>query len=840
MLAVDLDLSESAGREYLKSLPMRRSQRKSLLTERWAVKLYEREGESSQDFKMVETDKVVYVNVNIHRSKGFSIRGDSPMYRALMWAACRGQLEGLVGSPPSNYAAELCARQLLLWMVAKEGARLHRQVSPYLLMTMDPKSGWWKTPMWQGFQREYQIPVSQAAPTGTSESYCTATNLELCGDDEGWGPGVDASSRVAGWSVRFHRMIVKGILAWRTRPEPLMLLSATVGSGAMSAEELRKWRRHVANGHLSYNRHCRTCVETAATGRSHRRIIAPSCYTLSLDLAGPFRIKGESGDAKGYRYALVGNYTMPSTIGFKDYKIPDELPPDEPEGGVGHIPLDEDDDLFKEAKDEFPENPRENQKEMEAANDEYQKLFKEIKDTMTYQNLHFMVPLKTRDCQFNEYTVIVLESYVGRVVKALKRRARTLLQSSGLPRSCWPLAMGYAAWAQREFALGRSGSVVPFGAEVSIKARVFGQGGKFDLDNKWDSGQFVGPATELRGGYVVRDKNGRYLTTMHMKTNVVDVDELVGPVTAEAVLPMPVKRMRTKAMRPLTALEQQIVELAAEYDVDERYDEQAVLNVYALLERTRLQGSKAVIRRSQTTSTSWTTGMFTHGGVSGLRQTARRMPATTAFFTKVAKELMGEEHFGVVAVTRGAQLRVHRDSHNDASTKNTVMALSAFQGGGLCVEGPPGDQWRQVTPGRWVQGKTYELRPGAPLSFSPRKWHETQPFQGDRLVMMVYTPRTNNLSDEDRRELWELGFDLPEGRDPMPAEGEIQLKKQEYILDEDGALETFVKGEAPEEETSVMDQSLLKVNELQQQMLDEMIDRSSLLQDLVEEEEERL
>ena len=123
--------------------------------------------------------------------------------------------------------------------------------------------------MWQGFQREYQIPVSQVSPPGASESYCTATNLELCGDDSGWGPGVDASSKVSGWSADFHRMIVKGILAWRRRPEPLMLLSATVGSGAMSSDELKKWRRHVANGHLPYNRHCKTCVETAATGRSH-------------------------------------------------------------------------------------------------------------------------------------------------------------------------------------------------------------------------------------------------------------------------------------------------------------------------------------------------------------------------------------------------------------------------------------------------------------------------------------------------------------------------------------------------------------------------------------------
>eukprot|EP00439_Symbiodinium_sp_Y106_P022110 s12184_g2.t1 len=63
-----------------------------------------------------------------------------------------------------------------------------------------------------------------------------------------------------------------------------------------------------------------------------------------------------------------------------------------------------------------------------------------------------------------------------------------------------------------------------------------------------------------------------------------------------------------------TPLEQEIEDLAIEYDVDEKYDEEAVLRLYGMLERTRLQGSKAVKRKSETASTSWTTGMFTHGG----------------------------------------------------------------------------------------------------------------------------------------------------------------------------------------------------------------------------------
>ena len=173
------------------------------------------------------------------------------------------------------------------------------------------------------------------------------------------------------------------------------------------------------------------------------------------------------------------------------------------------------------------------------------------------------------------------------------------------------------------------------------------------------------------------------------------------------------------AMRPLTSLEQEIEELATTYDLDEQYDEEAVLRVYEMLERTRQQGSKAVGRKSITTSTSWTTGMFTHGGVSGLRSTTTRMPSTTSFLVKAAKELTGSDKFAVVAVTRGARLRAHRDSHNEVSSENTVLALTDFQRGGIWVEGF-GTEWRGVLPGRWVQGGTQDLGLGAPMSFNPR------------------------------------------------------------------------------------------------------------------------
>ena len=49
-----------------------------------------------------------------------------------------------------------------------------------------------------------------------------------------------------------------------------------------------------------------------------------------------------------------------------------------------------------EREEDQPEFSKEDREEMEKANEDFKKLFKEIGDTMEYQNLHYMIPLKSR------------------------------------------------------------------------------------------------------------------------------------------------------------------------------------------------------------------------------------------------------------------------------------------------------------------------------------------------------------------------------------------------------------------------------------------------------------
>ena len=521
LAAIGVDLDDKSGWKYLKSLPFNRKLRKAMITKRWSVRLFRRTGES--DFKIHESDHVVHVDFDVARSRRFSLRGDSPAYRALMWAAARGQLDGVVGAPPVQDSEELLSKQLLLWMISRAASRLHGFPTPYLAMGFSPTSPMWKSSIWKGFSSEFHVPLVQLEPSQTLESQVLASTLTLEGRllRHDLSDLSESSVRQAGsvfWGPGVCSILGSAINRWRVHPEEMYLgyiLHRLDAEGPWSDRDLRHWRQHVANGHVPFDKRCKACITTAATGRAHRRVLAPSCYALPLDVCGPFRKKGEYAGSKGYRYAMIGTYVMPKITGYKDLPIPEE-PDLEPEA------MPPEDDFLEEQGPPDPPLDQEDQAELEKSNEKFQALYKEIGDGMEYQTLHYAVPLKTRlipeveaaakqlylqiraeglpvtrvhSDRARELRGKGLRSWLlhrdilpttgeaqapqtnGRAeagVKRAKTRTKTLLKASGLDPCCWPLAMSFAAFQQRECALGRARNVVPFGSPVLVKNKVFG------------------------------------------------------------------------------------------------------------------------------------------------------------------------------------------------------------------------------------------------------------------------------------------------------------------------------------------------------------------------------
>ena len=392
--ASNIDLSDEAGSHILKALPLGRKTRRRLLRTRWAVHLFSGDGQAPE-LSVVENDNVTVLNVDIRLSKAANLLSDS-LYKVLLWAAGRGQIEGVYGGPPRQHPQEglLMTRALLLWLVAQRGAAREGVRAPFLALELPPKHTFWDTELWSRFNAVYDFPLMYVKDG--LNTYLFASDLDLGGTPmelQGGRETLEAPPSL--WTPSLRLRLGEAIQAWRLGPCTVRAARALAKLGGnledMSEAELRRWEQHVRDGHLPYDRRCRTCVRTAGAGKAHRRVVAPSAYTLSLDIAGPFRAKGETAAGSNFRYALVASYIHPKLEGFQDYDIPEDTVEAEEE------------DPFEAGEEPAEDNGAgvgmsdvEADLEQQARNERFRALYKEVGDALQYQSLHYMVPLQRR------------------------------------------------------------------------------------------------------------------------------------------------------------------------------------------------------------------------------------------------------------------------------------------------------------------------------------------------------------------------------------------------------------------------------------------------------------
>ena len=95
-------------------------------------------------------------------------------------------------------------------------------------------------------------------------------------------------------------------------------------------------------------------------------------------------------------------------------------------------------------------------------------------------------------------------------------------------------------------------------------------------------------------------------------------------------------------------------------------------------------------------------GAYRHGGITRLRASCRSWPWSIQAITKYIQQKVPETVFTSFAILYDQEARPHRDSGNDA-TPNVVIKLSDFQGGGLWIEDPLGQDARDID-GRMIPG----------------------------------------------------------------------------------------------------------------------------------------
>ncbi|CAE7633900.1 GIP [Symbiodinium sp. CCMP2456] len=441
--------------------------------------------------------------------------------------------------------------------------------------------------------------------------------------------------------------------------------------------------------------------------------------------------------------------------------------------------------------------------EMDALNAQYNELVAEVGDTMDYQVLRYAVPMRSR--RASEVNARVRQMYLqvkadglevfrlhsdkatelcnrrlrewllergvlattgeaqtpqqnGRAeatVKFVKSEARLLMTTAKLPKSTWPLAMMYATARQRQRA---------FGTPVHVRTKVYGQAGRYDVENKWAQGVYVGPSEDVQHGHVARFPDATFVTSLHLKHNLVDADELVDLVPREIEIPLPERRIRGKKRlhrllvdHPLSVEEELAETVAKELIRSEDWSVEGILRLFDYLKA--IKPKQASGRAATGTGCSWYTGMFVHGGVAGLRGATTRMKWSTKYLVEAAKLITEHDDFTALGLLEDMDNGCHKDSHNEIDSTNVVTLLRApDQGGNLWLEhedmDPKYAEWKLVARKLWKKGFTHQLEVGKPFRISKLHYKDRDMLQFVGFQSVCLNMIHNNVRQQRDPQQW--------------------------------------------------------------------------------------
>ena len=210
-LIQDVDLTDKAGHKYLKALPVKRAMRRRLMSSRWMVHLFsgDTRGDSS-GFKVLEEEGITLLEIDIGISRSYNMREPGPIYQALLWAAMRGQIHGILGGPPrTEGTGDLVMKQMFVWTLARLAAESYEIACPGFVMCMPSKSELWGSAMWSSFGRTYGVSLLKGQPEVT-----LATTLKIVPPEGPWETSWPRGSLT--WTVGFRDAVVKGFQRWGT------------------------------------------------------------------------------------------------------------------------------------------------------------------------------------------------------------------------------------------------------------------------------------------------------------------------------------------------------------------------------------------------------------------------------------------------------------------------------------------------------------------------------------------------------------------------------------------------------------------------------------------------
>ena len=207
LAAEQVELDNKSGWMYLRAIPGSRQRRKRMRSMPWVVHLYSGPEKHVDPVFREMDDGRVLVQIDINRSKAEDMGMVAFVYRALLWAAATGRIDGIIGSPPTR--VDLVQKMMWLVVVAK-AARSHHGGHPVFMMFEGKKlmdlvrlGGVEK---WSSISFSWDSFTELMCLEDVSESM--ATNLRF--DPE----HPESTSGSAAWTHEFKEAVVEASAKW--------------------------------------------------------------------------------------------------------------------------------------------------------------------------------------------------------------------------------------------------------------------------------------------------------------------------------------------------------------------------------------------------------------------------------------------------------------------------------------------------------------------------------------------------------------------------------------------------------------------------------------------------
>ena len=185
------------------------------------------------------------------------------------------------------------------------------------------KGGFWESDEWRAYQAEAGLSKAtfstQAVNPEVGHVWTVGTNLGAVIEWSQWQVTQPRSKcfHSPKWTNAFHGLLQMALIQH----------ARYVRVSALSPEG---WREHIRRGHQLFCGGCKACLLGRATGHQHRKVRHPAIDCLSVDIAGPMKVKGADPDGRGrypptFKYLAVGVYRHPKLEGFVDRASEQEM-----------------------------------------------------------------------------------------------------------------------------------------------------------------------------------------------------------------------------------------------------------------------------------------------------------------------------------------------------------------------------------------------------------------------------------------------------------------------------------------------------------------------------------